>query len=246
MKVRGYVYFAIAFVVFVFVVYFVWFYFFIGVKISKDPADWGQFGSYFGGILGPLLSFLSIALLIKSLMLQSEANANLKDELRNSERIEKLRSFEVLFFSLIGSQRTLFDMFKINALKGGVIGELAGAKAVMEIEDTIQVIRNRGGSDKEITEYLERIDENDQIFGLFRAFYIMVMIITDKLSDVEGFSFEDRAAHFKALINLTDFAQLRLVMMCVQFLDYTSAEYLRSSLEFKNVAAELGLSYKLY
>ena len=72
------------------------------------------------------------------------------------------------------------------------------------------------------------------------------MIVSDKLSDSEGFSAKDREAHFKTLINLTDFAQLRLTLICIQFLDYQSSTYLTSHEEFKGVAKELGLEFGLY
>jgi hypothetical protein len=74
----------------------------------------------------------------------------------------------------------------------------------------------------------------------------MVMMISEKLSDAEGFKFEDRKAHFLTLVNFTDFSQLRLIMVCVQFMDYQSTEYLKSSHELKSVIEELGLGYELY
>jgi hypothetical protein len=246
-NIRRYIIFASGLILFVFLSYFIWFYFALGSKLSSDPSDWGQLGSYVGGILGPLLSFVSIVLLIKSLTLQYEANANLKAEIINNYKSEKLKSFEVLFFNLISSQRSLFDSFRIDVQStDGVFDYLAGPKAVMEIENKIETIRIIGGQDQVITEYLNDIDDSDQIFGLSRAFYIIVMIITDKLSDAEGFSSKDRSTHFKALINLTYFPQLRIIMMCVQFLDYESTKYLRSSSEFKIIIENLGLSYKLY
>lgn len=247
MKIKGYIMLAGVLIFFVFLIYFSWFYFVVDVKVSKDPADWGQLGSYAGGVLGPLLSFVSIVLLIKSLTLQHEANASLKDDIKNNEKIEKLRSFEILFFNLIGSQKSLFDSFKIDAVNvRGVRECLVGAKAVIWIEEKVEAIRSSGGLDEEVMEYIDSIDDSDQIFGLLRAFYVAVMIVSDKLSDEEGFSSEDRVVHFKALINLTDFAQLRIVMMCVQFMEYESVKYLQLSHEFKNVAEDLGLSYELY
>ncbi len=39
---------------------------------SSDTFVWGAFGSYFGGIIGPILSFLTFVILAKTLMLQQE------------------------------------------------------------------------------------------------------------------------------------------------------------------------------
>lgn len=231
----------------VFLTYFVHFYVILGYKISDDSAIWGQLGDYTGGILNPLLSFVSIVLLIKSLTLQNEANISLRTELKNNEKTEKLRSFEALFFNLVDSQKKLFESFRIELMTGEEANQLMGVKAVMTIEDKIEEMREAGGKDLEIKEYLEEIDKNDQIFGLSRAFYTMVMMVTEKLSDAEGFSAKDRKAHFMTLVNFTDFAQLRLIMICIQFMDYyESTKYLRSSVEFKNVVKELGLGYELY
>jgi len=247
MKIKTYIISAVILVLFVFLSYWIQFYVVLDYKISKDAADWGQLGDYVGGVLNPLLGFISIVLLIKSLVLQYEANSNLKIEIKNNEKTEKLRSFEVLFFNLISSQKNLFDSFRVNfKASGSAVSQLTGVKAVIEIEKKIEEIRQAGGGNSEITNYLTDIDADDQIFGLSRAFYIAVMIITDKLSDANGFSSEDRGTHFKALINFTDFAQLRLIMISVQFLDFESVKYLRSSDEFAKVVNELGLSYELY
>lgn len=247
MKIKAYIISAIALIFVVYLTYWIQFYVVLDYKISKDAAVWGQLGDYVGGVLNPLLSFISIVLLIKSLLLQYEANSNLKTEIKNSEKTEKLRSFEVLFFNLISSQKSLFDSFKVDfQVPGSSVFHLAGVKAVIGIENRIEEIRQAGGGNSEIVNYLKDIDVDDQIFGLSRAFYIVVMIITDKLSDANGFSSEDREAHYKALINFTDFAQLRLILISVQFLDYESAKYLRSSVEFGKVVNELGLSYELY
>lgn len=246
MKANGYIIAAALLILLVFFTYFVNFYVILGGGVSDDSAIWGQFADYVGGILNPLLSFVSIVLLIKSLMLQSEANISLRAELKNNEKTEKLRSFETLFFNLVDSQKKLFDSLRIESMEGSEIAQLMGAKAVMKIEDKIEEIRHEGGDDHAIKEYLEMIDEDDQVFGLSRAFYVIVLIVAEKLRDSEGFSAEDRKAHFMTLVNFTDFAQLRLVMISIQFMDYESAKYLRSSIEFKKVIEELGLSYELY
>lgn len=244
--INRYIIAATLFILVVFASYFINFYVVLGYRVSDDSAIWGQLGDYAGGMLNPLLSFIAIVLLIKSLTLQNEANISLRTELQNSEKTEKLRSFEALFFNMINSQKDLFESFIIESLTEEGEIQLIGVKAVMKIEDEIEKIRDRGGSDEDVREYLDNIDKSDQIFGLSRAFYIMVMMVTEKLSDSESFSAEDRKAHFLTLVNFTDFAQLRLIMICIQFMSFESTKYLRSSIEFKAVIEELRLGYELY
>lgn len=247
MKIKLYVFVAAVFIFLVYLAYFLKFYVALNYPFSDDVAVWGQLGDYVGGVLNPLLSFVSIILLIKSLVLQHEANSSLKIEMESSERAEKLRSFEVLFFNLISLQKGLFDSFRVDLnVSGEGVVQLASAKAVIAIEEGVEGIRGLGGGDEEISQYLKDLDASDQLFGILRAFYVLVVIVSERLGDANGFSSGDREAHFKSLINFTDFAQLRLVMICVQFLDYESARYLRSAEEFKAVLEALGLSYEIY
>lgn len=247
MKIKGYILSAIALIFAVYLIYFVRFFIVLGDEVSKEPSVWGQFGDYAGGALNPLLSFITIVLLIKSLSLQHEANSSLKKEIKNSKKTEKLRSFEVLFFNLLDAQKGLFDSFKIKIPdENNKSEQLAGTKAVIAIEEMVGSMRESGKNNQEIADYLSELDEHDQIFGISRAFYILVMVVNEKLSDADGFSSGDRSAHYKTLVNFTDFAQLRLVMICAQFMEYESAKYIRSTHEFTNVIDMLGLSYEMY
>jgi hypothetical protein len=225
--------------------YVVQFHFMLGLPLSNDAAVWGQLGDYFGGLLNPMLSFISLVLLIKSLTLQNQANQDLRDEINNTRKSEKLRSFEVQLFNMIDSQRTALDAFKLEFEENGTLVKKYGAEAIIKIEDDVETLRN--GYDKSRTvEYLEDIDSTDQIFGATRVFYNMVKMISDKLCDSNGFSMDDRASHYLTLINFTDFALLRLVMMSAQFMQFPSTEYLKSNSEFNAILTETGLNYNLY
>jgi len=241
-----YLWVAFSIVFLVLISYFVNFYIILGYEISSDSSVWGTLGDYVGGILNPSLSFISIVLLIKSLTLQNEANLSLREELKNTERIERLRSFEILFFNMVESQRKLFDSFKIVCEDNDALREFIGSEAVIKIESDIDGIRMIGGGDDMIRCHIESLDHNDQIFGLLRAFYVTVMVISDKLSDQAGFGAEDRRSYYQTLINFTDFSFLRMVLINVQFMDYESSKYLRNLEEFKDVIRDLGLDQKKY
>ncbi|WP_112196271.1 hypothetical protein [Pseudomonas sp. LG1E9] len=226
------------------------FYFRLGYVVSDSPEAWGQLGDYVGGVLNPLLSFVSIVLLIKSLALQNDANSDLRDEIRNTRKTERLRSFEAQLFHMIESQRSLFDSLRLEISLNGEDIEKFGADAVIAIEDEIIRIRKEFDLDQlgddRIREFLEQVDATDKIFGVTRIFYNIVKLITDKLSDGNGFEKSDRTAHYVTLINFSDFALLRLIMISVQFMDYHSVEYLKKNLEFGSVLNDMSLGYSLY
>lgn len=228
--------------------YIIKFYLTLGYGISDNSAAWAELGEYFGGILGPILSFISLVLLIKSLGLQNQANASLREDLKNSEKTEAIRSFEALFFGVIESQKELFRSLKVEV---GDAPPRLGVEAVLLIEKTIEDLReSESGAATESSpsarDFLEEVDSQDQIFGITRTFYIAVKLITDKLSDRRGFTNEDRKSHLLTLINFTDYAQLRLILICVQFMDFPSVAYLRGNEEFKQALDEVGLSLDLY
>ena len=49
--------------------------------LSANGEDWGQFGDYFGGVAGTLLSFISILLLIYTIHLQGEQLSDAQQEM---------------------------------------------------------------------------------------------------------------------------------------------------------------------
>ncbi|WP_256809579.1 hypothetical protein [Pseudomonas siliginis] len=226
------------------------FYFRLGYVVSDSPEVWGQLGDYAGGVLNPLLSFISIVLLIKSLALQNDANSDLRSEIQNARKTERLRSFEAQLFHMIESQRSLFDSLRLEITLNGENVQRFGADAVIAIEDEIIRIRDEFDldniGDDHIREFLKHVDSTDKIFGVTRVFYNIVKLITDKLSDDNGFEESDRAAHYVTLINFSDFALLRLIMIAVQFMDYHSVDYLKNNLEFDSVVKSMSLGYSLY
>jgi uncharacterized membrane protein len=226
--------------------YYVHFAVFLHEGFSSDPTTWGDFGSYVGGVLGPILSFISLLFIIKSLRLQNEANEALRNGAKDNERSDQLKSFSALFFNMIDSQKSLLDKFKIVFSENGVSITRRGVDAIMKIEDEIRLLRDIGGTDARIADYIREVDSADQIFGILRAFYISVKMISEKLSAVNGFSVDERVDFFNTLINFTDFSQLRLVIMGIQFIDSPAASYLKGNGEFVSVLKVSGLPLNLY
>ncbi|MNL49728.1 hypothetical protein D3C87_1726860 [compost metagenome] len=107
--------------------------------------------------------------------------------------------------------------------------------------------RLRESFDVEIVNaYLEAADPTDQIYGLTRTFYNIVKLTSEKLSDANEFSAEDRKSHYLTLINFTDFSLLRLIMLSAQFTGLPPTEYLKSNQEFSSTLKEVKLNYNLY
>lgn len=230
---------AIALMVAVVAAYVFQFYFNLGYEISDQPSDWVDFGDFFNGLVSPLLSFVSLVLLIQSLNLQNQANTELRAEVQLNHKNEQLRSFETYFFGLIEAQRASFGNFELK-FKEEDVKTLRGVCAIRALEDQIEAYRNRNAQDIEIEEMLEKLDQDEHIYNTIRVFYNIVKMITERLSDENQFDETIRANQFQTLISFTEFSQLRLVMICMQFMDYPSADYLKNNNEFMAVLTDLG------
>ncbi|MEK6352090.1 MAG: hypothetical protein V4796_02205 [Burkholderia cenocepacia] len=228
------------------VAYWVRFSLFLDQELSTSSTAWSEFGSYVGGVLGPLLTFFTLIFMVKTLDSQNKANAALREDAKENEKAERLKSFSALFFNMIDSQKLLLDRFRIDFPVDGVKVTKRGADAIMKIESEIGLLRELGATDQHVTEYIEKTDSTDQIFGIVRAFYICVKMISDKLADDKGFSTDVRNDYFNTLINFTDFSQLRLIIMGIQFMDWEAARYLRKNNEFVAVLNAAGASLDPY
>jgi hypothetical protein len=235
---------ATAAIALVFIAYVFNFSYLSGRSVSDSPEAWAWLGDYVGGLLSPFLTFISLVLLIKSLALQNEANLALREEREDTRKTEKLRSFEAQLFNMVHSLKESLDSFKLTGIACG--SDKKGVEAFLVLEKEIEQLVESGETPENIETFLEKCDETDQIFALTRMFYNMVKMINEKLSNENGFTVEDRKTHYLTLINFTDFALLRLIMMSAQFLSYQSTNYLKENIEFTSTLHEVGLSYQLY
>lgn len=211
---------------------------------AQDPAVWGTFGDYVGGTVNPVLSFFSLILLIRSVTLQNEANQDLRKELKENEKTEQLKAVTTLFFSMINAQRETFSSFKI--LADEAMGYVYAAEAVIHLEDKVEAMRADGEQNDKILAYLDKEDVNERIFGILRSFYVTVQVVCDRLSDERGFESSVRREFLRTLINFTEFAQLRLIVMAVQFTAYPASTYLRANSDFLAVIQDVGLTLDPY
>jgi hypothetical protein len=58
---------------------------FSNYDFSTDPAEWGQFGDYMGGILNPMVAFGAFLWLVESVRVQDSELTQTKDALRASQ-----------------------------------------------------------------------------------------------------------------------------------------------------------------
>lgn len=106
-------------------------------SISSDPAAWGQFGDFLGGISNPILSFLTIAMLAVTIVLQARQLAISSKELQLSRKelhltrseLKRSASAQELSERALRSQAKAAEataqLATINALMEYYVGEIA-------------------------------------------------------------------------------------------------------------------------
>lgn len=103
--------------------------FFSDFKFSKDTDTWGTFGDYVGGILNPILSFLTLIALILTLHLQRTQLDISKEELKLSreelkasrEALEKSAEAQALTANALNEQTKYAVMSaRLSALNASI------------------------------------------------------------------------------------------------------------------------------
>lgn len=224
------------------ITYFIRFGLVLKMPLSGDQAVWGQLGDFLGGVINPVLSFITILLLLESLKYQNDANDSLSMQLIHNEKSEKIKVFENLFFHLISAQRDLYNKFKVKVVSSNnQYIELYMAEAVDKIETVFSDEIDNGKDFTELKELYEDLDNIYGIFDLVRSFCITVSLVKEHLSDQNGFSEDERSFYYEKLINLTEFAHIRLLATALQFEKGPVTKKLNDK-EFQDICQKLGLN----
>lgn len=133
---------------------------------SNSQGDWGTFGDFTGGVLNPLLNFITIYILIT----QFKA---VKDDLDSQRLSESIKSFESSFYTF--TTIALDEFKKLRISYNGA--QYVGAESVGFIEDYFE------GACKARTlpEAFKTLDEknHDQIYSLVAGFCVVFKLIQD-------------------------------------------------------------------
>lgn len=152
---------------------------------SLSQGDWGTFGDFTGGVLNPLLNFITIYLLIKSLNSQESALKHAenqyieaKDDLKRQREEEAVRAFESSFFTF-----STIALNEYSSLQVGISQKcLKSAEVITFLQDSLARCAGLGLSPKVV---FEEIDENSHngIYSLVKSFSAIFKLIIDVCPD---------------------------------------------------------------
>lgn len=219
----------------------------LSLPLSQSQEVWGQMGDFLGGTLNPVLTFITVFLLICSLNHQFRANLSLEEQLEINKKNEYLRTFETSFFHLINCQNEIFRNFKIEVLEENRKEILYQDQAVKKIEKVTEIYINDAVLSNNIEQLYIILNKKYNLYEVLRSFYVIVSLIDKMLNEKNGFSVEDRKTYYLRLINVTTFSNLILVCASVQFLKNKAiSKKLRNNHELNEVMKDVKISFDLF
>lgn len=205
----------------VFLTYFYWFRIELNFQTSKAPEVWGQFGDFVGGLLNPILSFITVIILIITSLYQ-------QNQYEKLERRESNKRFDDRFYGMISYQRDFSNDFKCKLPNGSDanLKELTIYVEEVFFDTTDHSVIN----DEEF---------KNSIFPLIRGFYVLIKMINESQKDEMDHDDIDR--YYEWLVNLSDYSLMRLVIFCVFYYDgILSFNYIRSNANFIGKLTKIG------
>lgn len=96
-----------------------------------DNEAWGQFGDFIGGIVGTLISYISVRLLVRNLREQMKSNRQQVESYRQNAKVFELQQFNEMFKLLFSQYQDTISNYRYGADKKGQKAIAAIAKDIL-------------------------------------------------------------------------------------------------------------------
>lgn len=185
-----------------------------GVTASGSQEVWGQFGDFFGGILNPLLSSLTLAAVLVTMRLQSkelriaqQENKLANQHLEKQANYIRVQNFESVFFRLLEVHMSS----RANVCVRNLSGKEAFDFLVRRTSDCLSVFNHdekmSGADEESIKGFSEdfRSKVGDALNVYCRGMYQVIKYV----DTYEGFSSEDAPVDNREGLSVREKMQLR-------------------------------------
>lgn len=149
---------------------------------------------------------------------------------------------------MLDRQHSSFGTMSIVILDGIKELRYLGPEAVIKMEEMVEKMIHDDMNFDSIGEAIDNLDSTDSVYSQFRCFYLAVSFIQEYLSEINGFDKSERYKYYKALINFTEYSQIRVMAMYLQFMfnKYENVNMIRNNKEFEIVFVDCGLGFDVY
>lgn len=185
--------------------YICWFYFHLDRDLSPSGEQWGQFGDFFGGILNPLLSFMTICILIRSSLSQ--------------EKRERSKRFDDRFYGMISQLRHSVESLKFEF----------GPELIWDFDSFFKHMED-SFFDSDDQSGLDSARFKETIFPVLRQFYLILKVINTEF-EKKHIDHEELKDYYLLLINSTEYRTLRFIAFNSYYYESISASQYITSCE---------------
>ena len=128
---------------------------------SLEGEAWGQFGDFYGGVWGTILSAVSIVLLIRTLKSQQEANSIVAKSNKRTSEVYDLQQFNEMFKLLLEEYHTTINNYHKRVDDNTLLQGKDALKLFM-VE-----MQRKAKTDKSSINFQKRVDRSVQQFEDF-------------------------------------------------------------------------------
>lgn len=166
--------------------------FVVAVHAEAAGQNWGTFGDFLGGVLNPVLTFLSFMALLFTIILQQREIHGAKEDAkalqaqRHADRVSSERmQFENTFFQMVSIHNTIVNSIDVD--RGSSKNQLRGRECFKHFRDQMQTFYDADPSTDELKKSLAAHDhlwksyQND-LAHYYRYLYNIIRFINE--SDV--------------------------------------------------------------
>jgi uncharacterized membrane protein len=166
--------------------------FVVAVHAQAADKNWGTFGDFLGGVLNPVLTFLSFMALLFTIILQQREIHGAKEDakvLQDQRRADRLSSermqFENTFFQMVSIHNTIVNSIDVD--RGPSKNQLHGRECFKHFRDEMQTFYDADATADELKKSLAAHDhlwksyQND-LAHYYRYLYNIIRFINE--SDV--------------------------------------------------------------
>jgi len=86
--------------------------------LSETHSSWGEFGSYFGGIVGSILGFINVILLLENIKLQNKALKTVETQQEKNEMDYRKKEFNIWFQKMLDYKSDIIRNSGKETIKG--------------------------------------------------------------------------------------------------------------------------------
>jgi len=122
------------------------------VGLSRAPDNWSAFGSFFGGLIGPCISLVTLLALLRTIDLQLEQSAHFVEDGVNA----RLSEYKASQLQLLDQQILMYErMIDRYDAEGERIFKINRETGVSRTDDLVRVDQNIEKAEREITKLIK-------------------------------------------------------------------------------------------